>query len=227
MIEAFPEFTSDFNFLILVRLAAAALLGGIIGFERSGNRHEAGLRTHIIVCLGAAGVMVTGELLSVKYGSDVTRMSAQVISGVGFLGAGSIIMDGSRIRGITTAAGIWTTACVGLVVGAGYYIVAVFIVALMMCAMLGLRSVTKKLQEKSQRHVLKIEYRKKDTIKNVLNILLDESAVIKTVNFEGTEGEESSVLIEFTIPDNINFETLIVNIVTMDNVLSVIPHTGF
>ena len=101
-----------FDYSLLIRLVVAALLGGIIGFERGGSNHEAGLRTHIILCLGASMIAVLSELMVKQYGinSEVMRMSAQVISGVGFLGAGSIIMDGNRIRGITTAAGLWTTA---------------------------------------------------------------------------------------------------------------------
>ena len=94
--DIFPEFTGDFDFWILLRLVAAAILGGIIGFERSGNRHEAGLRTHIIVCLGAAAIMIIGELICLRYGGDPARMSAQVISGIGFLGAGSIMDDSLR-----------------------------------------------------------------------------------------------------------------------------------
>ena len=116
-----------FDYSLLIRLVVAALLGGIIGFERGGSNHEAGLRTHIILCLGASMIAVLSELMVKQYGinSEVMRMSAQVISGVGFLGAGSIIMDGNRIRGITTAAGLWTTAGVGLAVGSGNYILGI------------------------------------------------------------------------------------------------------
>ena len=93
----------DFNYNILLRLVVAVILGGIIGFERGGSNHEAGFRTHIVLCLGSALVMVVSERLNKQYGSgDIMRMGAQVISGVGFLGAGSIIIDGNKVRGITT-----------------------------------------------------------------------------------------------------------------------------
>lgn len=226
--EIFPELTSDFNFLILLRLVAAVILGGIIGFERSGNRHEAGLRTHIIVCLGAAAVMMLGEVMCAKYGGEATRMSAQVISGIGFLGAGSIIMDGSRIRGITTAAGIWTTACVGLVVGAGYYLIAFSIVVLMLIAMIGLRSFGQKIQDRSAKHSLRLECSKRDGIKAVLNMLLNENAVIKSVRFDKEEDAEIfGAVIEFSISPEVNFDKLIIDIITMDSVISAVPHTGF
>lgn len=227
MFEAFPELSSGFNFWLILRLVVAAVYGGVIGFERGGSRHEAGLRTHIIVCLGAAGVMIVGELLGMRYGSDVTRLSAQVISGVGFLGAGSIIMDGSRIRGITTAAGIWTTACVGLIVGAGYFILSAVMVVIMMVTMIGLKSVTKRLQEKSQRHVLKIQYGKKESIKEVLSVLLDYNATIKAVNTEKMANSGEQCVVDFTASRDINFDLLIAKIMEVDDVDAVIPHTGF
>ena len=226
--DIFPEFTGDFDFWILLRLVAAAILGGIIGFERSGNRHEAGLRTHIIVCLGAAAVMIIGELICLRYGGDPARMSAQVISGIGFLGAGSIIMDGSRIRGITTAAGIWTTACVGIVVGAGYYIIAIFIVALMMAAMLGLRSLGKKIQDRSHRHTIKIEFSNRDSVKTVLNMLLNENADIKAVKFDNENNSDTYIVfIEFSISQSVNVDKLVVDIITMDTVISASPYTEY
>ena len=137
----------DFNYLVLLRLAAAFVFGGIIGMEREGTKHEAGLRTHIIVCLGAATIMVLSELLVAQYGgnTDIMRMGAQVISGIGFLGVGCIIVDGNRVRGITTAAGIWTTACIGLVLGAGYYLVAFTALLLVLFAMHALRRMSQKL----------------------------------------------------------------------------------
>ncbi len=224
MLEIFPELTS-FNFVSLLRLVAAVILGGIIGFERSGNKHEAGLRTHIIVCLGAASVMLLGEMLCIRYSGEVTRLSAQVISGVGFLGAGSIIMDGNRIRGITTAAGIWTTACVGLIVGAGYYIIAFSTVVLMMVAMIGLRSFGKKIAERTVKYSLKIECSKREGVKEVLNLLLSDNAIIRTVKFDKEENEEIfGAIIEFSLPGEVNFDKLIIDIITMDSVILASPN---
>lgn len=124
----------NFDYILLLRLVAAVICGGIIGWERGGTNHDAGLRTHIIVCLGSAAIMVVSQCLVEQYeiNQEIMRMGAQIVSGVGFLGAGSIIMDGNRIRGITTAAGLWTTACVGIVIGAGYYIIG-FVVVFSLC----------------------------------------------------------------------------------------------
>lgn len=118
----------------LARLALATALGGVVGYERESGRRPAGLRTHMMVCLGAALVMVTGmylfEVYQGRISLDPTRLGAQVVSGIGFLGAGSILKSGSRIRGLTTAATLWVVACIGLAVGAGLYIPSVAVTLL-------------------------------------------------------------------------------------------------
>lgn len=112
------------NFVtIVVRITLAVLIGGVIGLERSMKNHTAGFRTHILVCLGATLVMMTNLYIYQTYGtSDPTRMGAQVISGIGFLGAGTILVTRyNQIKGLTTAAGLWTAATVGLALGIGFY----------------------------------------------------------------------------------------------------------
>ncbi|MDO4438927.1 MAG: MgtC/SapB family protein [Eubacteriales bacterium] len=104
------------------RLGLALLLGGILGVERGRKRRPAGLRTYMIVCMASALVMMTGEHLFVTLNTgDPARLGAQVISGIGFLGAGTIIITSKQVKGLTTAAGLWASACLGLAVGAGYY----------------------------------------------------------------------------------------------------------
>lgn len=118
-----------FNFkeigIVLFRLLLSMVLGGILGAERGKDHQNAGMRTYMLVAIGAATVMMSGEYLFLKYGTgDPARMGAQVISGIGFLGAGSIIVSHKsrgRIRGLTTAAGLWTAACLGLAAGTGFY----------------------------------------------------------------------------------------------------------
>lgn len=107
---------------LIVRLLAAMISGGVIGVERGKSNQSAGMRTYMLVCVGSAIVMITGEYLYYHYNTgDPARLGAQVISGIGFLGAGSIVVSGkSRIRGLTTAAGLWTSACIGLVYGTGF-----------------------------------------------------------------------------------------------------------
>ncbi|MCQ4637283.1 MgtC/SapB family protein [Anaerovorax odorimutans] len=105
------------------RLVLAVIFGGIIGLERGANRHPAGFRTHILVCVGATLAMLTNEYICQIYGSgDPARLGAQVITGVGFLGVGTILVTGRhKIKGLTTAAGLWASACLGLALGIGFY----------------------------------------------------------------------------------------------------------
>ena len=115
---------------VLIRLAVAVVLGGIIGIERSGTRHDAGLRTHILVCLGAAGITLLSEVLLMDgYSTDVSRLGAQVISGIGFLGAGCILVTGNKVKGLTTAAGLWTTWAELVCYALGYFAVTCLIFA--------------------------------------------------------------------------------------------------
>jgi putative Mg2+ transporter-C (MgtC) family protein len=131
----------------LLRLALAALLGGLIGVERELREREAGLRTHLLVSLGSALFTIVGA-----YGfhaflnsgasvvrADPTRIAAQIVTGIGFLGAGAIIRQGLSVRGLTTAATLWVVAAVGLAAGAGYYSVAVITTGLVLLALWPLR----------------------------------------------------------------------------------------
>ncbi|MBQ5634049.1 MAG: MgtC/SapB family protein, partial [Clostridia bacterium] len=109
---------------IVVRLFLAVFCGGIIGIERERKRRPAGFRTHILICLGAAMTTLTSQfiVLELKLFTDLARLGAQVIAGIGFIGAGTIIVTKRRqVKGLTTAAGLWTAAIVGLCCGAGFY----------------------------------------------------------------------------------------------------------
>ena len=120
-----------------VRVLLALVCGGLIGIERSGKRRPAGFRTHILICLGATMTTATSQYmyLVMRYPISMSRMGAQVIAGVSFIGAGAIIMTKwRRVRGLTTAAGLWVVAIVGLCCGAGFYEVAAYATALVLVA---------------------------------------------------------------------------------------------
>lgn len=106
-----------------MRVLLAVVVGGIIGLERDLKNHAAGFRTYILVCLGSTMVMMTNQFIFEQYAlGDPARMGAQVISGIGFLGAGTIIVtNNNHVRGLTTAAGLWSAACIGLAIGIGFY----------------------------------------------------------------------------------------------------------
>lgn len=100
-----------------IKLILAGLLGGLVGYEREKNEHPAGLRTHMLVCLGSTLIVLISQSYGV--GSDPTRIAAQIVSGIGFLGAGTILRQGNVVRGLTTAASLWTVAGIGMAVGVG------------------------------------------------------------------------------------------------------------
>jgi putative Mg2+ transporter-C (MgtC) family protein len=108
---------------VVLRLFLATAFGGVIGMERGGRGQPAGLRTHILVCMGSCLAMLSNLYLVKEFpGTDPSRFGAQVISGIGFLGVGTIIVTGMyRVKGLTTAAGLWASACMGIAVGAGFY----------------------------------------------------------------------------------------------------------
>jgi len=149
-----------FELEILARLLLAVLLGGFIGYEREHTNRPAGFRTHILVCAGAALVMATSEYLVIRYSIsavDPARLGAQVISGIGFLGAGTIIRDGVNVRGLTTAASLWAVSCVGLAVGIGFYLGAVAATILIFITLITLKKAERRFSRRSRYRTLIIE----------------------------------------------------------------------
>ncbi len=152
---------------MVLRLLAAAVFGGLLGFERTRKMRAAGLRTYALVCVGAATAMTVGLSLSEHYGADPGRIPSQVISGIGFIGAGTIMMTGyHRVRGLTTAAGLWTSACLGLVFGSGNYFVGIAMFGIVMLAMV--------LGEKMQTRYL----RKSECLR--VYMLFDDAAYLRS-----------------------------------------------
>lgn len=129
MYDVMSQFEMTNLITVVSRLLLSAVLGAAIGVDRVKKRRPAGIKTHALVCMGAALIMLTGEYLWIRSSmvTDITRMASQVVSGVGFLGAGSIIVTGrNQIKGLTTAAGLWFAACLGIAIGCGFYVAALF-----------------------------------------------------------------------------------------------------
>jgi putative Mg2+ transporter-C (MgtC) family protein len=114
-----------FQFDLVVRLVVAAILGAVVGLEREVHDHPAGMRTHLLVSVGSATFTVLSIVAFPGTGSDPGRVAAQIVSGIGFLGAGAILKYGASVRGLTTAASLWAVAAVGMAAGAGAWVVAV------------------------------------------------------------------------------------------------------
>lgn len=135
----------------ILALVAAVALGGLIGLEREINGKAAGLRTNILICLGAAAFTIVSKHLGVDYGTGAGRMAAGIVTGVGFLGAGALIQEGSGVHGLTTAASIWLVASIGIACGAGLYGLAVVVTLLALSALLGLLPLTRMIRRRNER----------------------------------------------------------------------------
>ncbi|MBO4455488.1 MAG: MgtC/SapB family protein [Bacteroidales bacterium] len=133
---------------LILRIFIAGMLGGLIGFEREVRAKEAGLRTHFLVALGAALFMVISQYAFVGR-FDAARVAAQVVSGIGFIGAGVIIFQKNVVRGVTTAAGLWVAAAIGLASGAGMYAVAIASTLMALLCLETMHFITKRYGEKS------------------------------------------------------------------------------
>lgn len=155
---------------IILRILLAMLAGGILGSERGRKQRPAGLRTYMLVCLGSTLVMMTNQYVCNYFGTgDPVRMGAQVISGIGFLGAGTIITTGrNQIKGITTAAGLWAAAGCGLAIGIGFYEGAIIGCAAVFVVMVFMKNLDTRLHQKSKVIEIYLEYNGTEPFSNFL-----------------------------------------------------------
>lgn len=170
---------------IILRLALATLFAGIIGIERGRKKRPAGFRTHILVCIGATIIMITNQYIIevMNMSSDPTRLGAQVISGIGFLGAGTIIVDRrNQVKGLTTAAGLWACACMGLAIGIGFYEGAIISCIFLFGVMTGLHKLDLYVQNNSKVINIYAEFNSISNVTNFIKNLRDRG--IRVTNFE-------------------------------------------
>ena len=178
------DYLTEFNAVtVVIRVVLAALAGALVGLEREFHGRAAGMRTHMMVALGAALAAMIG-LFTVKelgFSSDPLRVGAQVISGVGFLGAGTILLrgGGSRITGLTTAAGLWTAASIGLAVGIGFYVGAFMTVFAAMLTFTLITSLEHFLNRKRQRMAIYLELDNVDAVAPMLEMLRTEYGLME------------------------------------------------
>ena len=124
--EFFLNMTNSFWFQSILKITLGFILAGIIGLERSSWNKPAGFRTHSLVGMSSVLIMLCGEYMSKEYNIDPSRIPAQLLSGIGFIGAGTILRDGFNVKGLTTAAGLLAVTCIGLSIGAGFYLGGIF-----------------------------------------------------------------------------------------------------
>ncbi|MBN2773547.1 MAG: MgtC/SapB family protein [Prolixibacteraceae bacterium] len=162
----------------LLRLFISFIVGTVIGIEREAHNQPAGLRTHILICIGATLIMMLSIFIPQVFtdfqNGDPGRIAAQVVSGIGFLGAGAILKFGADVKGLTTAASIWTIAAVGLAIGAGMYMISVIAVVIILFALTVMDVFEKKIFKERLLKKIEISIKKKNTDINLFKALFAE-----------------------------------------------------
>ncbi|MBE6618191.1 MAG: MgtC/SapB family protein [Ruminococcaceae bacterium] len=218
---------SEYNAVsAIVRLTLAIVCGGIIGIDRGRKRRPAGFRTHMIVCLGATLTMLISQhLITSGYITDVSRLGAQVVSGIGFLGAGTIIVTGrQKIKGLTTAAGLWASACMGLAIGAGFYIGAVVGFLFMILAMTVFSKIESKLVLVARNMNIYVEYTSGSDVGKMIDAL--KGLGVKIYDIEVNRGKNADspypgCVISVRIPRSLAHSSVMAELVSLDGVRTV------
>lgn len=210
----------------IIRMFTACLCGALIGFERSRRQKDAGLRTHIIVALGSALIMIVS-----KYGfidilqyeglrADASRIASNVVTGVGFLGAGVIFVRDVSIKGLTTAAGIWATAGVGLAIGAGMYPLGIAASLMMVVSQLFLHRFFTKLENTANEFVVVVTDTK-DSVKNLKEKLASMNISVSKCNI--TRNKDSTLTLDVTVKKSrvISMDEIMLLIEQDDSIISI------
>lgn len=190
-----------------LRLVLAVLLGGLVGYQREAVDRPAGLRTHILVCLGSALMMLLSAYAFPN--TDPTRIAAQVVTGIGFLGAGTIIRQGSAVKGLTTAASIWAVAGIGLAVGAGSYFAGTLTAGLVFLVLTAGKRVERQFIPKTAFRILMV--RSLDSpgqLGRLDEIIIRSGAVIRNVALQEEGEDEVTFRLEIRVPPHVDAETL-------------------
>lgn len=207
MSTVIPEILQELNMVsVFLRLLLSMIFGGIIGIERGIRRRPAGFRTYMLVCLGAALVMMTNEFIVIKFnGSDPARLGAQVISGIGFLGAGTIIVTRhQQVKGLTTAAGLWASACMGLAIGIGFYEGAVIAAVLIFLIMTLMNSLDHRLISYAKAMDVYIELNKKGKLSELLSTAINKGIHVSHMELaqsKNINGGRLAVILTIQLPN--------------------------
>lgn len=198
--------------VIIIRLLLSFCAGAAIGLERSSKRQAAGLRTHILICVGATGIMLLSTWLTELEGTgDPGRIAAQVVSGMGFLGGGAILKFGANVKGLTTAASIWVVACIGLVTGCGMYTACITMVIITLVTLSVMSHVERYLFPVRQNKFLEIHFSGTDPQMNeIIDILTRYSISILSTNVRQSKRKDNTakLILLINIPKVTNIQLL-------------------
>lgn len=226
-LESFVK-SFDVYFIVdaCVKMILALLCGGAVGIERGRKKRPAGFRTYMLVCLGATLVMMTNDYICRIYGTgDVARMGAQVVNGIGFLGAGTIITTGhNRVKGLTTAAGLWASACIGLAIGSGYYAGAIIGTFMMVVVMVLLHGLDRRLVANTKVLLLYIEFQKLSMIRKFNTFAKDNHITVEDIEMEKSSSvEEAKVaaVVSLRLPSRSGHTEIVETIGDLEGILFV------
>lgn len=203
-----------------LRLFLAALAGGIVGLERERKGHPAGIRTHMLLTMGAALIMLISVDGFDRYGTgDPARLAAQVVSGIGFLCGGTILRTGGNVHGLTTAASLWVCGGIGLAVGIGYYFGAVMMTLLVVITLALLALVQKKIFFKFQM-ILYVHAQSPQSIADLAHLFRELHVELKDMAIEMPDGHERKLTYYLTVDRNFNRNNLIERVSQLEGILS-------
>lgn len=184
MLKLLENYIGTFQYIALIKLVFAFICGGIVGLERGLKGRPAGIKTFSLVCVGATLAMITNEYITLVSGGsgDSARMAAQVISGIGFLGAGTIMITGSnQIKGLTTAAALWVNASIGITIGAGFYFGAIATTFLVITSSYIFKLVDKLVISNSKYMKISVELTNEEFIVNLIDFCLEREINIQSI----------------------------------------------
>ena len=202
---------------IIIRLTLAVIFSGIIGLERGRKKRPAGLRTHILVCVGSTVVMITSQYMTDILGNtgDIARLGAQVISGIGFLGAGTIIIDGkNKVKGLTTAAGLWSCACMGLAIGIGFYEGAIITCIFLFGVVTGLHKLDLYLQGNSKVIDIYAEFDNISAVTDFISNVKETGARVSDIEMKKSKesGGGVGVIMTLKLPEKCDHTEYLINL---------------
>jgi len=208
---------------LFIRLALAALLGAVIGLERESHRRPAGFRTHTLVSMGSALVMLVSAY-GLNRGADSvwpydpTRIAAQVVSGIGFLGAGTILREGPTVRGLTTAASLWVVAGIGLASGAGFYLAAVLATALAVVTLVWLSRVERQVLSSKESTLSLVVSDQPGQLGAIASVLGRHGVNIRGVELAPQEGARAALLITVEVPPRADRSRVLADLSALEGV---------
>lgn len=208
-----------------LRLICSVVLGGMVGYERQSHHKAAGFRTHILVCLGSCLIMILS--FNIYYNvegstnADPARLAAQVVSGIGFLGAGTIMKEGSTVKGLTTAASLWVVAGVGLAVGSGYFQAALITTALVIITLEILSRIERFCRGESYISFVIDTIDKPGQIGEIGRIFENIGLRIRAIKIEEQIGDHLILSIDVKLAEKVHYEEVITGIMEIDGVVLV------